>query len=86
MICDSTFPFPEMYVPRFAADESFVRFAFTREQPETAIVQRITETVSHEPSSFLRYSEITSEFTRTDAVFAVNNKPESRKPLIQPKG
>ena len=33
----------------------------------------------------LSYAKITNEFTRTDSVFAIDEYPESRKPLVQNK-
>ena len=75
-----------MHVARFAADEGFVRFHFTGEQTESAILQRIAKAVSHEPSGLLGHSEIAGQFAGTDAVLAVHYEPEGGKPLVQTDG
>src|SRR5208283_3905056 len=72
-----------MHVPRFPANESFVRFHFAREQSESAICQSKAKTERHEPCGLLSHAKIAGEFTRTDSVLAVHYEPQSRQPLIQ---
>src|SRR5579863_582046 len=80
---DAPFLNVQVHVAGLAADESLIRFTLAGQKIESARLQGIAETVSHEPCRLLGYSEVAGQFTRTDAVLAVDHEPQSGKPLFQ---
>jgi len=71
-----------MHVPRFAADESFVRFDFTGELIGSRHSESNADSMIHEPSGFLSDTNGPMNLVGTDAVLAVHDLPHGKQPLV----
>ena len=72
-----------MHVARLATDESFVGFDFAAQLAAVLALQGQAEARQHEPRGLLSHAERTGQFVRTNAVLAVGEQPEGRKPLLE---
>jgi len=77
------FLYIHVHVPRFAADEGFVRFAFAFHHFNAAIVQGKPDAVIQKPCRLLCDSQSAVHLPRTVTVLAVAEHPHHRKPLVQ---
>ena len=75
----------DVHVSGFAADEGLVRLNVAAGLLDISFMQSHANAVIQEPSGLLSDPKIPSDFARADPVLAVNNQPESRKPLVQTK-
>src|ERR1035438_9239217 len=85
---DPAFAFADMHVPRFAADESFVRFHFgagATHLHEGLGLYCKANTVHHEPRRFLSDAEVAPDFVTADAVLAIDQEPYGGEPFFQRK-
>jgi len=77
---------PFVHVPGLAADEGFIHFDFGSRPAkfhERAFLQGQPDSLEHEPRGFLRDAEAPVNLVGTDAVLAVHQHPDGRKPLVQ---
>src|SRR6266481_819391 len=73
-----------VHVPRFAADESFVRFALATEfAAEEIILHCKANPMQHEPSRLLGNPNVTSNLITADSIFAIGDQPSCREPFVQ---
>src|SRR6266496_2118829 len=74
-----------VHIARLCADVGFIRLNATGKLLNRAVVHRQTDTVKHEPCSFLRDAKRASKFARTDSVLSVDDQPRCRQPFFQSK-
>jgi hypothetical protein len=77
-----------VHVSGFTADESFIDFngrTGATKLGERAALQCEAKPMQHEPSGLLSNSDSLADFVAGDSVLAVNQHPQSGKPLIQTK-
>jgi hypothetical protein len=73
-----------VHVPRFAADESFVRFNFATEfRAKVLVLHGQPNPMQHEPCRLLINSHVLGNLATADAVLAVKDHPHGGEPLVQ---
>jgi hypothetical protein len=76
----------DVHVTCFAPDEGFVRFNLSAQFFKRAALHRKTYAMRHEPCGLLRNLQVASEFITADSVFAIDNEPCGRQPLVESDG
>lgn len=74
-----------MHILGESTDERVVNFGDAGHLLEGASLHRIANPVQHEPRRLLSDTERPSKFVGRDAVLAVGDEPNSRKPLVEPE-
>ena len=72
-----------MHVAGFAADERLIDFDHAIYFAASLRLQGQPQARQHEPRSFLSDAQSAAEFVTADAVLAVGEQPEGRKPLLK---
>lgn len=80
---DDTLTFVLMHVARFTADEGLIDFHFACQLATVLALLGESDSVQHEPRSFLSDTQRPCNFATADAVLAIQDKPHCRKPLIE---
>src|ERR1035441_5343126 len=79
-----------VHVPRFPADESFVRFDFptlaTKFRAKGFVLHGQPNPVQHEPSRLLSDAHVLGDLATADAVLAIQDHPHGCEPLVQGDG
>lgn len=73
----------QMHEAGFTADQGFIGFDFPRQFVRLLALEGQARTLQHEPCRLLGYSHGTVDFIGRNAVLAVRNQPDYRKPLIK---
>lgn len=80
---DAPFALRNVHIARFAADDGFVRLDVSAGLLDRAIVKRHANAMVQEPCGLLSDTKIAGHFAGTNAVLAIHDKPERRKPLVE---
>src|SRR5579871_409602 len=83
---DDAVALPLVHVPRLTADVSLVNLDVTSDFGKRLVLHGETQPVQHEPRGLLSDTDVAREFVAADAVLAVDEHPERRKPLIEADG
>ena len=84
---DSALVHALVHVPRFSANEGFVRFDFAVQfAPEVLVLHREPDAVKHEPRRLLSNLYVSRDLVATDTVLAVSDHPHRHEPLVQRNG
>src|SRR5438093_11775767 len=65
---NAALPLRDMHVPGLTADEGFVNLDRTLHLGNASLLERVPDTVKHEPSGSLRHSNIAAKLVTTDSV------------------
>ena len=72
-----------VHVGRFATDVRCVGFRWPVHFGKRPRFHRLSDSVQHEPSGFLRHADGTPEFVAADSVLRVGDTPDRHEPLVQ---
>lgn len=72
-----------MYVADFVTDEGFIDFHVAARFTAILALLRKPNFMEHEPCGLLSYSERSSDFTLTNSVLGIQDKPRGGKPLTK---
>src|SRR5579875_1345158 len=73
-----------VHVAGEATDEGFVGFDLAFQfRPERTFLHCQTDALEHEPRGFLSNAQILRQLVRADAILAVGQQPDGRKPLFE---
>jgi hypothetical protein len=83
---DAALALGNVHVPRFTADEGFIRFDVAGQLLARVHTQAESNPVIQKPRGLLGYVQVAGDFATADAVFAVDDEPHRGKPFVDPDG
>lgn len=76
----------QMLIPVFAANESFIDLDNTIQRLVVPVCKDVSNSVKHEPSSFLSDTNVSTQLHGRDALLVGRDQVESKEPLLQWEG